>query len=304
MQSLHESELRYKELIEFAVDGILIGSKDGVILVANTYMQHLTGRSVRNLIGLHVSELFSHDQLNDIPLRFDRIESGDMVVSRRNVLHVNGTLIPVEMHTKMMPDGTYQSIYHDITKRKQAENQLKESRELYKLITDKMTDVVWLMDLNGTSVFVSPSIEQFTGFSVEEYLHQTIDDRFAPDSAKYGKALFGSEITRLTQHPELLTEFSTMQWMEYVCKNGGTRWGEVLMTPYMNPEGEWIGIHGVTRDITDRKRSEEELKDKAAELQRFNSLMIGREMKMIELKKEINGLLKNQGKPEKYNVYD
>jgi PAS domain S-box-containing protein len=237
-------------------------------------------------------------------LRFDLVEKGEMIVRRRNILRPDRTLVPVEMHTKMMPDGSYQSIYHDITNRKQAEQKLRESQSLYKLLTEKMTDVVWLMDLNWKSTFVSPSIEQLTGFSVDEYLNQSIDDRFTAESAAIARKLLGNEIARLKSQPEKLQGFSYTQQMEYVCKNGGTKWGELLISPYFGEDGEWLGIHGVTRDITARKHAEEALKEKADELERFNSLMVGRELKMIELKKEINALLVMANKDEKYKVHD
>jgi PAS domain S-box-containing protein len=281
-----------------------MGTKDGVITGANSYMKNLTGLDAGNLIGKYVHQLFSNDHLNQVPLRYDLLEKGEIVVSHRSILRPDGTLLPVEMHTKMMPDGSYQSIYHDISKRKQAEQLLRESQELYKLITDKMTDVVWLMDLNGKSTFVSPSIEQFTGFSVKEYLHQTIENRFVPDSVVVVKHLFGNELPRLMAQPEALHGYSNTQRLEYNCKNGGTKWGELLMTPFFGSNGAWLGIHGVTRDITERKQAEESLKMKARELERFNSLMIGRELRMIELKKEINELLFKLNEPEKYTIHE
>jgi PAS domain S-box-containing protein len=296
--------LKYRELIEFAVDGILMIAKDGIITTANTYMQTLTGRTEENLIGTNVDQLFHPDHLKEVPFRFDLVERGDMVVSRRDLLRPDGTLVPVEMHTKMMPDGSYQSIYHDITNRKQAEQKLTESRALYKLITDKMTDVVWLMDLNKKSIFVSKSIEQFTGFTVDEYLQQSLDERFTPDSAAMGKALFERELKRLYADPEILRGFSYTLQMEYKCKDGSTKWGELLISGYFGENKEWLGIHGVTRDITGRRQTEDALKEKANELERFNSLMIGRELKMIELKKEINALLVQANKDEKYKVHE
>jgi len=105
--ALQESERRYRELIELAVDGILLGSPDGIIIGANTYMQNITGRPLDKLIGINVNELFSPNALKDIPLRYDLLMKGETVFSERDILRPDGTTLPIEMHTKRMPDGTY-----------------------------------------------------------------------------------------------------------------------------------------------------------------------------------------------------
>jgi hypothetical protein len=58
----------------------------------------------------------------------------------------------------------------------------------------------------------------------------------------------------------------------------------------------------ISRDITKRKRAEEEREKKNEELRRFNKLAVGRELKMIELKKELNALLEDQGKEPRYEI--
>ena len=62
-------------------------------------------------------------------------------------------------------------------------------------------------------------------------------------------------------------------------------------------------IMNISRDITERKRAEITLKKKSDELAHFNKLMVGREVKMIELKKEINVFLKKAGEKEKYIIH-
>jgi PAS domain S-box-containing protein len=139
---------------------------------------------------------------------------------------------------------------------------------------------------------------------MDEYLGQSIDNRFTKDSATLAKYLFSMEMPKLWAQPETLAGYSHTLLLEYICKKGGSKWGELLMTPFFGVNGDWLGIHGVTRDVTDRKHTEDALKEKASELARFNSLMIGRELKMVELKKEINEMLVKTGKPEKYIIHE
>jgi len=69
-------------------------------------------------------------------------------------------------------------------------------------------------------------------------------------------------------------------------------------------DGEDIIIEGFVIDITDRKHSEELLQNKMDELQRFLKITVGRELSMVELKKEVNELLKKSGQAEKYKVVE
>jgi PAS domain S-box-containing protein len=127
--AIRESENRYRELIEFAVDGILLGSPDGTITGANSCMLALTGRSLSELLGIHISQLFDKSTLSSSPLRFDLLTRGDTVMNERLLLRPDGNVVPIEMRTRMMPDGTFQSIYRDISERRKAEKALKESEE-------------------------------------------------------------------------------------------------------------------------------------------------------------------------------
>ena len=72
---------------------------------------------------------------------------------------------------------------------------------------------------------------------------------------------------------------------------------------YVVDDNQNILYHeGVLRDITERKHAEEELEEKMNELIRFQNLTVDRELAMIELKKEINELLINSGRKEKYRI--
>jgi len=85
-------------------------------------------------------------------------------------------------------------------------------------------------------------------------------------------------------------------------KNGDPYHAHVESTAALDIEGKFNVIRTVVVDITERKKAEDALKKKMNELERFNSTMVGRELRMIELKKEINELLKKADEPEKCRI--
>jgi len=124
-KALQQSETRYRELVDLAVDGILVGSHEGIIIDANRCMCEMVGLSREDLVGKHIRDvLFTSDSLVVAPLRFDLLQKGETVVSERQIIHKDGSMVSVEMRTKRMPDGNYQSIYRDITERKLVETSL------------------------------------------------------------------------------------------------------------------------------------------------------------------------------------
>ncbi len=124
------SEQRYRGLLNFAVDGILIGSPEGVISEANVCMCGFFGLSRAEIIGKQIGDMpFTAESVRKKPFQFSLLQKGETVVSERVIRRRDGSEVVVEMHTKMMPDGTYQSIYHDITERKLAEAEIKRGQE-------------------------------------------------------------------------------------------------------------------------------------------------------------------------------
>ncbi|OFY84737.1 MAG: hypothetical protein A2236_04995 [Bacteroidetes bacterium RIFOXYA2_FULL_33_7] len=178
------------------------------------------------------------------------------------IVDKKGNFKAMYLNVDMLP-GTDKSIatLTDVTDLKNAHSKIIENENRYRLISEKITDVIWLMDLSGKSSYVSPSIERFTGFTPEEYLQQTIETRFKKDSAIHAIQVFGNELKKYQENPEKLEGYSIKMELEYLCKDENTKWGELIITPYYNEQNKLIGIHGVTRDITERKETEQTLKD-------------------------------------------
>jgi PAS domain S-box-containing protein len=123
---LQSRETLYRELVNLAVDGILLGAPDGTILDANEYACALFGLPRDQIVGKGIRELpFDPQSGHAKPFRFDLLEQGHTVVTERSILRPDGSSVVVEMRSKKMPDGTLQSIYRDVTERTKAHELLE-----------------------------------------------------------------------------------------------------------------------------------------------------------------------------------
>jgi len=190
-------------------------------------------------------------------------------------------------------------VIHDVTQRKEAESLLQKSELLYRLLAENSNDVIWTMDLEGHFMYVSPSVERMRGFTPDEVMRQTLDEAFCVGS----QGLILDHLNRAqgfnpgsaAARPEYLE-------IEQPVKNGGTVWTEMTARLVYDENGAPLSLMGISRDIKDRKEIEMELQNTLNELTLFNQAMVGREIRMIELKQEINDLLANAGQPEKYLI--
>jgi PAS domain S-box-containing protein len=125
---LCQNEERFRTLIDLAVDTILQGDNTGTIIGANLQAEALTGYSRQELIGMKIDQLFSDAEQRLKPLRYDLLKQGETVRNERQLLRKDGGQVAVEMNTKMMPDGTYQSFIRDFSVRIQIEKDLVQAR--------------------------------------------------------------------------------------------------------------------------------------------------------------------------------
>ena len=254
-EALGESEARYRTLVELAVDGILLGSHDGVIIGANECMCDLLGLKREDLLGRHVRDLpFKPESLTKSPLLFNLLEQGEIVQKERTLLRVDGSELHVEMRSKMMPDGTYQSIYRDITARKQAEEALRESEQRLRTLSDNLPGgLVYQLetDLAGGRrrfSYVSAGVELLHEVSVQEVL----------DDASIIYAQVEPEDRELLFERQAQAESARSLFQAEVrfhLPSGTVRWSHLASAPRIL-SAERVVWDGVEIDITERKLAE------------------------------------------------
>ena len=134
---------------------------------------------------------------------------------------------------------------------------LARSEKNYRFLTERMSDIVWTVDLNLNINYVSPSVTRTLGFTPEEYLSFPFHERVTPEAFKNSMAIFASEIEN-EKIPATDPARNHKMEAEFCHKNGSTVWMESIMNAIRDDGGNLVGIHGVSRDITYRRQAEEE----------------------------------------------
>ena len=265
--ALKESEEKYRQLFQHAPSGIYeLDYKNRKFISINDVMCTYTGYSREELMQLDPFDLFTESSMNIYRERLKSLCEGHKAPSSQEyeikkkdgttmfaMLNINYDLengIPVKART----------IAHDITQRKLMEQALQESERKYRLLSDNVRDVIWARDMNLRLTFVSPSIMEQQGYAVEEAMARTPEETWSPDSLKLVGKVLAEELKIERQEKKDLSRSRTIE-VEVKCKDGSTIWTEAKMSFLRDQHGHPTGIIGVTRDISERKRAEEALRE-------------------------------------------
>lgn len=172
----------------------------------------------------------------------------------------------------------------------EAQKMLKENEERLRVITETTPDAVIMMDDKGIISFWNQAAETLTGYTKEEAINKNLHELISPQGLydiENSKNLH--EFMETGKSPIL----NTIVTIKIKTKEGKEKDVE-LSTSSLRMKKRWYAI-GALRDVSQKKESDDKLKEKTDELEKLNKFMINREQKMIELKAEIEKLKGGKG---------
>ena len=137
---------------------------------------------------------------------------------------------------------------------------LHDSQALYRLLTEDAQDVLWRTDARLIVTYISPADERLRGFRADEVVGRHVFEMFT----EVGVAVVKAMNQRRAQEEASGTPVGFLNFqVQHRCKDGRLIWGEAMSKTDRNAQGEIIGYHGITREITERKRLEEQVRQLA-----------------------------------------
>ncbi len=259
-----ESAPILESTLELTSEGVVMASGgepggDPIIVYANRAFCQLTGYAAEEVVGKRLPELFggesAHERLRTLRRSLDAAESflGTFAFRRKD-----DTLVEVEcsLSPHREADGRLSNwilMLRDPVERRRADAAIHESEVRYRSVIESIREVVFQTDMEGRWLFLNPAWREITGFAVAESIGTPLFNCIHPEDRLANDAL----LRPVSEHgPDFARH-------EFRCltRGGGFRWVEVFVRRNHDSEGRLVGLAGTLSDITDRKESEQRLRE-------------------------------------------
>lgn len=293
--SLRKSEMRYRQLVETATEGIWQIDNEFRTTFVNPRMAQMLGYSPEEMVGRPISEFMADDETDDVKQRSRNRLNGISEQYERQLRRKDGSVVwalvsAVPLHDEKNKICGSFGMFTDITNRKQAEEALRESESRFRTIFEGNTDGMLITDRQSKQfLMANEAICRMLGYSRDEIQQLGVTDIHPREDLPFVMGHF----EKLAGGQKTTSEDIPMK-----RKDGGVFFADITATP-INLFGKTYLV-GSIRDVTERKRAEEKLRENFEELRRFNQVAVDRELRMIELKKEINTLCDHLNLPTRY----
>jgi PAS domain S-box-containing protein len=263
--ALRQSEAQYRLLAENMVDVVWVLDLAGHFTYVSPSVLQLRGYTPEDVMPQSPEEAVCPGSMATlqagIAQAFHTIHTGERLPPAYFQIEQpckDGSTVWTEATARLMYDELQRPIgivgvSRDMTARRQAEEALRISEARHRLLAENARDVIWVMGLDGSIIYTSPSVEQMRGLTPAEAQQQSLDQILTPDSQAIVQAYF-QKLWGAVEAGLPLESFRGE--LQYYHKDGSTIWTEVMAFPVPSPSGGFVEILGVTRDIRERKRAE------------------------------------------------
>ncbi len=275
-QALVQSEARYRGIIETAHDAFILIGAGGELLDTNNAASRLTGYSREQLLQMTLRDLDAGKSGEEIARTIADVAAAGHLRFERTLRHRDGRLVDIEISSTYVGTdhgGRFFAFIHDITRRKQSEQALREGEERFRGILEQNVSAVFVVE-KGKLAYVNRRAAEILGYTVEELSgRDTIDLIAAPDRQGMAEAM-----RQLLSGERKMAErsFGALRKDGSVADLGGQA---ILATL----QGKKV-VLGMAQDIGERKKAQAEIDDYIGRLERAMESTLHAVSTMVELR--------------------
>ncbi len=275
-------------IIETSTDVIYVLNPEGKFTYISPRFEEVSGHPSEEILGHNFSDFLPPDQIKPLTTTFSNgMREKVSNIYECTMVFPNGDTIPLELNVNSICDANGKiigrlGVARDIRGRRETERALRESELRYRLLAENSSDVIWTMDLGLNFTYVSPSNQIIFGYDPDEMLHKSLQDLLTPESYREAIDYFQREITAYSSGIDKDPFRKRTLELQQVSKDGRRIDIEVNISLINDGTGKAIGILGITRDVTARKRAENALKESEERL-RLRNEVIEKDLKTAQL---------------------
>lgn len=259
--ALKESEEKFRILADSTPTAVML-YQDNHWIYANKAAREISGYSTEEFLHMNFWDIVHPDNRALVRERGLMRQQGNETINRYEfkIVTKDGTEKWVDLAgASTMIGGRPAAIISvsDITDRRGMEEELRKSEAKYRLLTETLVDVIFTTDDNLRITYVSPSVTRLCGYSVEEAMAEPLDHLLTPTSLEIAMGGFAEEMRLEASGFSDPNRILTLE-LEVTCKDGSTVWTETIFSAIRDKDNKFIGMLGITRDISERKKAAEE----------------------------------------------
>lgn len=291
-KALEEEANRRHILMEQSRDGIVILDQNGKVYESNRKFAEMLGYSLEEIRQLHVWDWdarWSKEQLLQMVQSMDASGDHFETIHRRK----DGTLYDVEISTNGAEIGGQKLIFcicRDISERKAYEKRIIVERAYFEQLFQNAPEAIVVGDINGKISLINAEFTKLFGYTQEEAVGKFIDELIVPEYLR-DEGLYITQKVAKGEKVEIETRRQNKEGKEIDVS---------LRCQPIFIDNTIVEVYGIYYDITGRKKVEIEIKKRIKELEDFYEMAVGRELRMIELKEQIENLKEQLSKYKQY----
>jgi PAS domain S-box-containing protein len=254
--ALSESENRFRRLVEHSADAFILHDFDGRIIDVNQQTCESLGYTREELLGLSIKDIDQEFVSGKHLEQWKKIVPGVPITLEGVQKRKDGTTFPVEVRLGVIESGESRLILglvRDITERKRAEEALKESEKRLQDILLASADWIWEVDRETRYTYTSGKVKDVLGYEPSEIIGKTPFEITLKDESGEIRKYF----RKIGSEKKPIVDFENWN----VTKEGKKVCLLTNGVPILGENGELLGYRGVDKNITERKRAEEALKN-------------------------------------------